>query len=123
MKNLFKKSSLWKLIAAVFAFSFYARIAEAKGSGFANFFGILVSVVLMVVAVVVFPVGIPLLLGYTGLQLSAVAIGQIQCQAGQSNIFFTGCSSQESSGGGTQQAGTSGSPVLLNEVDVISKNE
>lgn len=111
MKNLFKKSSLWKLIVAIFTLSLYAHIADAKGTGIATFLGIFVSIVLIVIGTVLSGG----LLGGLLLQQTAVLIGQIQCQGGQNNSFFTGCSSQESSGGSAQQVGTPGSPVLLNE--------
>ncbi|OGI98989.1 hypothetical protein A3H53_01095 [Candidatus Nomurabacteria bacterium RIFCSPLOWO2_02_FULL_40_10] len=109
--NLFKKSSLWKLIAAIFTLSLHAHIAEAKGTGIATFLGIFISIVLIVIGTVLSGG----LLGGILLQQTAALVGQIQCQAGQNNAFFTGCSDQASSGGSTQQAGTPGSPVLLNE--------
>ncbi len=113
MKNIFKKSSVWKLIVIISTLSFYAHVAEAKGRGVATFIAIFVSIVLIVVGTVLTGG----LLGGILAQQTAALVGQIQCLNGQNNPFFTGCSSSESSGGSGsgQQAGAQGSPILTNE--------
>jgi hypothetical protein len=133
--NLFKKSSLWKLIVAIFTLSLYAHIAEAKG--IASIFTIIAVVALVFLAVVIvtgFGIGAGgFLSGFvettvggvvvhgaawygiaTGAILAAsivgMTVGQVQCFMGQDNIWFSGCSEGVTTPAGW--TGTPGSPVL-----------
>lgn len=133
-KNRFLK---WFLsLFSVFYFIFSLKIAKAEGV--ATIFTWIIVVVLIVVAVVIqlSPL-IPLLQPLAGALLVAegtsffaaplaygvgaaltvglggIAVGEIQCLAGQNNIFFTGCEDTPGSWGGQQAA--PGSPTLINE--------
>jgi len=127
--NLFKKSSLWKLIAAIFTLSLYAHIAEAKG--IATIF-VVIAVIFLVALVILGPAFLGVIgissAGTTSAGIAAaswvagvvgtagligITVGQVQCLVGQDNIFFTGCS-----GGATTPTGwegAAGSPVVTNE--------
>lgn len=130
-KNRFLK---WFLgLFSIFYFIFSLKIAKAEGV--ATIFTWIIIVVLIVVmapvisvvapwlapvlyvaagtsftaAPVAFIVGAALSVGLVG-----IVVGEIQCLAGQNNIFFTGCEEEDSGSWGGQQAAP-GSPILVNE--------
>lgn len=125
--NLFKKSSFWKLIVAIFTLSLYAHIAEAKG--IATIFTVIAVIFLVVVAFAVFAgfgMGVGGFLtgqgawgavgwgiGISGTaSIVGMAVGQVQCLAGQDNAWFSGCSEAATP---TGWEGAAGSPVVTNE--------
>ncbi|MCL5004719.1 MAG: hypothetical protein M1170_02120 [Patescibacteria group bacterium] len=114
MKFFNNKFFISFLILMVLFYSFSVKTAEAKGV--ATFVGI----ILIVVAIVVFPV---IAVGLSqGLALSTAGIitasviggglilGQIACLAGTDNPAFTGCS-----GDNSNWQGAAGSPTLQNQ--------
>lgn len=128
--NLFKKSSVWKLMVAIFTLSLYAHIAEAKGV--ATVLTVIFVVVLVVLAVAI--AFTPILEAFGGMlaagqgawgavgyvvgatlaaSIPGMMVGQVQCLVGQDNVFFSGCSEEATTPTGWQ--GAAGSPVLTNE--------
>ncbi len=129
-KNRFLK---WFLgLFSVFYFIFSLKIAKA--SGIATLFTAIILIVAIIVMApvlsIVAPWLVPVLYVAAGTSFTAapvafivgaalsvglvgIAVGEIQCIAGQNNIFFTGCEETPGSWGGQQAA--PGSPTLVHE--------
>ena len=119
-------------LSSVFYFIFSLKITQAKGAA-TIITWIVVAVAVIVMAPIVstvFPALAPLLYVAPGASFFAaplaygvgaalttglvgIGVGQIQCLAGQSNIFFAGC--ENTPGMWSGQSVTAGSPTLVSE--------